>query len=254
MITRRIIPTLYLALLASCSSSEDETLEGSPTEESAVTLRVYGSDVSISNAEGLIFAGRYTALTSDNPSAFIGDSHMDDPASIELLDQYLEATKDATQIVIQREGAPASGTPLYEITGCVPNETIHNRMDSLGVDFCTTQDFGSSITFVNVQMARRTSVGSYDIYDDYVAQCLPIFLDEGSCVTGAWLCDDPIFDGVFVPSYASPADIQTVSTRTETELVPTEGYGDATCGDLRRDGVEINARTLLDVGPLPSGD
>ena len=247
MISRRDIWTLFSLLCVACGDSPSDE-----DSQETITLRVYGSDVSVTDPEGLIFAGRFTALTNDNPSAFVGDSHLEDPVAQSRLDEYIEATASATQIVIRRADAAPSGVPLYEVAGCVPNPTIHDEMADLGLDFCATTDFGTAITFANVQMARIAPNGPFDIYEDYVVNALPIFLNEGGCVTGAWLCDDAIFDGVFVPSYRSPVDIQTVSATTETSG-PGGEYGDATFGDIRRGGVEINVRTLLDVGSLPTG-
>ena len=236
-----------LLVLAACSS---ETTSAPALEEETVTLTIWGADAPPPSPDGLVFAGTYSqSLPIDNPAPALGTNHQADPVAQDRLDAHAEATEGAVQLRVHRGSPPTDGA-LYVLSNCTPNPIILDELDRLGGTVCKPEELGRAITFANVQLARVAPDGPFHIYEDYVVQTLPILLEAGGCVTGAWLCDDDVFSGIFIPSYPTQDEMFEVASVTKTSG-PGGDYGDATYADLRLGGVEIIVRNLMDV--LPHG-
>jgi hypothetical protein len=249
-------PVVYCLLVCfGCTAADHKTAEpvgldtaGDSLDASVepVTLSIWGEDAPTLDAVGTMFAGRYdTTLPVDNPAPAVGTNHGDDPAAEARLAAYTEATVGAIQVRIHR-GAPPREGALLTVTGCEPNRTVLDEVARLGHAVCAPESLGRDITFANVQLARVAPDGPFDIYEDYVVQTLPLLFETGGCVTGAWLCDDEIFSGVFVPSYTTRDGMFSVASETSSSG-PGGEYGDATYSDLRYGGVEVIVRHLVDV-------
>lgn len=237
-----VVPLLVLAACGSETTAE-------PALEKAVTLTIWGADAPPPSPDGLVFAGTYsTSLPIENPAPALGTNHQTDPVAQARLDTHAEAIEGALQIRVHR-GTPPTGGALYVLSDCTPNPVILDEVERLGGSVCEPEDLGRAITFANVQLARVAPDGPFHIYDDYVVQTLPIFLETGGCVTGAWLCDDDVFSGIFIPSYPTQAEILEVASATSTAR-PGGDYGDATYADLRLGGVEIIVRHLMDLSVI----
>ncbi|MEO1483310.1 MAG: hypothetical protein AAFU77_14480 [Myxococcota bacterium] len=240
---------LICAVLIGCGNEDGDPASAVEDLEDSVTLTLWETPPPALDAEQLIFTGSYnTSLPLDNPAPALGTNHLTDPDAQRRLDDYAAATLNATELRIHRGSAPTDGA-LLVVSGCKPNPVILDELERLGSELCAPDALGQSITFANVQLARVAPNGPYHIYDDYAVQTLPLFLDTGGCLTGAWLCEDDTFSGVFVPSYRSQADIFTVASATDT-TGPGDPYGDATYADLRLGGVEVIVRHLIDVDPI----
>ncbi|MEL6345642.1 MAG: hypothetical protein AAFV53_21210 [Myxococcota bacterium] len=247
---------LLLLTLAACSGDTEKTSDSadagtstadtsSPPEES-VTLTIWGADAPPVSMDGLVFVGAYnTSLQLDNPAPALGTLHGEDPDAQARLDAYAAATAGAAELRIHRGDPPAEGA-LLTLSGCTPNPVVLDEVARLGSTVCAPEVLGREITFANVQLARVAPDGPFHIYEDYVVQTLPLFLDTGGCVTGAWVCDDDVFSGIFVPSYRTQDDIFAVASQTSTSG-PGGVYGDATYAELRLGGVEVIVRHLIDV-------
>jgi hypothetical protein len=215
-------------------------------EEETVTLTIWGANAPPASPDGLIFVGTYsTSLPIENPSPALGTNHQNDPVAQQRLDDHAEVTEGALEIRVHRGSPPTDGA-LYVLSGCTPNPVILDEVRRLGSTVCEPEDLGRSISFANVQLARAAPDGPYHIYNDYVVQSLPILLENGGCVTGAWLCDDDVFSGIFIPSYPTQNEMFSVASETSTSG-PGGDYGDATYADLRLGGVEIIVRNLMDL-------
>jgi hypothetical protein len=189
-------------------------------------------------------------LPIDNPAPALGTNHQSDPAAQDRLDAYIRAAEGAVQLRVHRGNPPTQGA-LFVLSDCAPNTVILDEVDRLGSAVCAAEELGRGITFANVQLARVAPEGPFHIYADYVIQTLPLFLETCGCVTGAWLCDDEVFSGIFVPSYPTQRQIFEVSSATSSSG-PGGAYGDATYADLRLGGVEIIVRHLIDIDTVTS--
>ena len=235
-----------LLVLAACST---ETSSDPALGEDTVTLTIWGADAPPPSPDELVFAGTYsTSLPFDNPAPALGTNHQSDSVAQERLDEHAKATEGAAQIRVHR-GTTRTDGALYVLTDCTPNPVILDEVDRLGSAVCKPEDLGRAITFANVQLARVAPDGPFQIYEDYVVHSLPIFLETGGCVTGAWLCDDDVFSGIFIPSYPTQAEMFEVASETRTSG-PGGDYGDATYADLRLGGVEIIVRNLMDLSVI----
>jgi hypothetical protein len=235
-----------LLVLAACSS---KSTSDPASEEETITLTIWGADAPPPSLSGLVFAGTYsTSMPMDNPSPALGTNHQNDPDAQERLDAHIEATQGALQIRIHRGTTQTEGA-LYVLSDCTPNPVVLNEVDRLGSALCKPEDLGRTITFANVQLARVAPDGPFHIYEDYVVHSLPIMLGAGGCVTGAWLCDDDVFSGIFIPTYTTPIEMFEVASETQTSG-PGGDYGDATYADLRLGGVEIIVRNLMDISVI----
>jgi hypothetical protein len=239
----------FIALLLVLAACGSETASDPASEEETVTLSIWGADAPPPNPDGLVFAGTYnTAMPLENPAPALGTNHQTDPVAQDRLDAHAEATEGAVQLRVHR-GTPPTDGALYVLSDCTPNPVILDEVDRLGSTVCEPEDLGRAITFANVQLARVAPDGPFHIYDDYVVQTLPILLETGGCVTGAWLCDDDVFSGIFIPSYRTQAEMFEVASATWTSG-PGGDYGDATYADLRLGGVEIIVRNLMNLSMI----
>jgi hypothetical protein len=235
-----------LLLVAACGS---DTASDPALEEEAVTLTIWGADAAPPDPDGLVFAGTYsTSLPLDNPAPALGSNHQTDPVAQDRLDAHAEATEGAVELRVHR-GTPPTDGALYVLSGCAPNPLILDEVDRLGSAVCEPEDLGRGITFANVQLARVAPDGPFHIYEDYVVNTLSLLFGTGGCVTGAWLCDDDVFSGIFIPSYPTQAEMFEVASATST-AGPGGDYGDATYADLRIGGVEIIVRNLMDLSVI----
>jgi hypothetical protein len=238
--------TALLLVLAACST---EAMKASEEDRETVTLTIWGADAPPPDLDRLVFAGTYSSsLPLDNPAPALGTSHQADSSAQARLDAHAEATEGAVEIRVHR-GDPAADGALLVLSGCSPNPTILDELNRLGGTLCEQSDLGRAITFANVQLARIAPNGPFHIYEDYVVQTLPILLETGGCVTGAWLCDDEVFSGIFIPSYPTQAEIFEVASATSASG-PGGDYGDSTYEDLRYGGVEIIVRNLMDLSEI----
>jgi hypothetical protein len=235
-----------LLALAACGS--EATTEPASAEE-RVTLTIWGPNAPPPSPDGLVFVGTYsTSLPIDNPAPALGTNHQSDPVAQARLDAHAEATEGAVELRVHR-GTPPTDGALYVLSGCAPNPVILDEVSRLGSAVCKPEDLGRAITFANVQLARIAPDGPFHIYEDYVVQTLPILLETGGCVTGAWVCDDDVFSGIFIPSYPAQANMFEVASATGSSG-PGGDYGDATYSDLRYGGVEIIVRNLMDLSEI----
>ena len=243
----------FLLVLTVCVALAGCGDDAMPPRGDVVTLQFLGPDASttLEGADDLLFAGWLSArLPIDNPAPALGTNHTEDERAQARIDAFLAAVDGADRLIVRRGavGPGGGGEPIYQLSGCVENNVILAEVERLGGAVCDPSVLGRAITFANVQLARVAPNGPYHIYDDYVIQTLPLFLDTGGCVAGAWLCesDDSGFDGIFIPAYQSEGDILQVARQTSASG-PGGSYGDATYADLRLGGVEIVVRNLVDV-------
>lgn len=230
---------------AASSVGHDAATDSGSALLETVTLTIWGEDAPPPTTDGTVFAGRYdTTLPIDNPAPALGTNHADDSAAAARLAAYADATVGATQLRLHR-GAPPPEGALLTVAGCVPNQTVLDEVARLGQAVCAVESLGRDVTFANVQLARVAPDGPYHIYEDYVVQTLPLLFETGGCVTGAWLCEDEVFSGVFVPSYTTRDGMFSVASETSSSG-PEGEYGDATYSDLRYGGVEVIVRHLVD--------
>ena len=234
-----------LLLLGACGETTTAPEPGGET----VTLTIWGADAPPPSPNGLIFAGTYsTSLPIENPAPALGTNHQTDAVAQARLDAHAEATEGAVEIRVHRGRPPTDGA-LYVLSGCTPNPVILDELARLGHARCKPEALGREITFANVQLARVAPDGPFHIYEDYVVQTLPILHEASGCVTGAWVCDDDVFSGIFIPSYPSQANMFEVASATGSSK-PGGDYGDATYADLRYGGVEIIVRNLMDLSEV----
>ena len=236
----------FIATLLTLAACDSEATKKTVSAEETVTLTIWGPNAPPPSPEGLVFAGTYsTSLPVENPAPALGTNHQTDATAQARLDAHAEAIEGAVELRVHR-GTPPTDGALFVLSGCTPNPVILDELARLGHPRCNPEDLGRTITFANVQLARIAPDGPFHIYEDYVVQTLPILHEASGCVTGAWLCDDDVFSGIFIPSYPSQANMFEVASATGSSG-PGGDYGDATYADLRYGGVEIIVRNLMDL-------
>ena len=174
MTLRRFISVLALAAaLVACgnegSGTDADVSDTNPADPDTVTLQFLKADdsVTLQEANDLLFDGRFaTSLPIDNPAPALGTNHGEDERAQERIDAFLTAVDGAERLIVHRGEADLcrEGEPLFQLSGCVENQTIVAEVERLGSALCDPPVLGRSITFANVQLARVAPDGPYHIY------------------------------------------------------------------------------------------
>ena len=185
---------------------------------------------------------------SKYPAPTLGTNHDNDPAMTRTrLDDSGEATIGATDLRIHRGAATTDGA-LLTLTGCTSNSVVLDEPERLGCEVCAPEVLGHrhhlrecAACEALPATARSTSTTGLRRANSTALRSTPAAVS-----TGAWLCDDDVFSGIFVPSYPSTAGIFEVASETSASG-PGGEYGEATYADLRLGGVEIIVRHLVEI-------